>query len=324
VILDSNMEVTAGNLSTYVKDLLKGRLVLWGGTYGVTPTFITQYSGKMPNSLVYTSICRGAFNATLANAFLGRGAGAFLSYSDYVAVSFCEANGPPLLEKLLMDDNTLDDAFTPGIKETDGDPAEFKLFGAKTLALRDGLKDPSFESGNLAAAWTTAGDARIIPVLGGWGPTHGGRMAIISTGLGFTTSSGSMSQRICLGPDDDFLLFDWNFFSEEFVEYCGSIYQDEFRVTIEDVETGAETVLFSRTIDALCSKVKKTPLHFGAPPDPDPNPSGVGVWTTDWRSEAAAIPEALKGKQVQITFSTTDVGDSAWDTAVLIDAIELF
>ncbi len=128
---------------------------------------------------------------------------------------------------------------------------------------------------------------------------------------------------ICLGPEDDFLLFDWAFFSEEFVEWCGSEYQDSFEVVLTDVQTATETIVFSRIIDELCDQVSPTQLHFDAPPDDPFDPSGVGVWTTGWTSTAAEVPESLKGKQVRVTFRCEDETDSEWDTAVLLDNIEL-
>jgi len=53
-------------------------------------------------------------------------------------------------------------------------------------------------------------------------------MALISTGLGFTTAAGSIAQPVCLPPLPPgattwTLSYDWNFFSEEFLEFCGSI-----------------------------------------------------------------------------------------------------
>lgn len=314
VIVDSNMAVTPANKAAYETDLKKGRLVLWYGTYGMTPNFIKRYTGPMPNSLVYMSICRGTWNGTLAAAFLGQGAGAFLGYSDYVKVSFTKAHGPPLLDVLLEDDKTMADAFTPGQKETDADPAEFMLFGAGDLALDpERLNDGGFESAAIGQGWLPAGDARIVPWLGEFGPTEGAFMGIISTGLGFTTSSGSISQTFCLGAGAQAIVFDWNFISEEFVEYCGSIYQDFFIVSIENLDTGGSAQLFATWVDALCGDVFPVGFSFDQ----------GDAHATGWNHANLPLPEGFGGSQVRLTFAASDVGDSIYDTAILLDDIRV-
>ncbi|MCB9897302.1 MAG: hypothetical protein H6825_04800 [Planctomycetes bacterium] len=315
VIVDSNVGASVASVRANAADLIAGRMVIWGTTFGLTPTFVTKYSGEMPNSVVYMSICRGAFNSTMANAFTGKGAGCFFGYTDYVAVSFCKQVGPPLLTELLAEDAMVADAFVPGLVETDSDPAEFEMWGSLTLELaRGGLSDESFESGNIHGAWTTAGDARIVSGLGDASPTSGGLCAIISTGLGYTTSSGSMSQVVCLPADATLLVFDWDFFSEEFLEWCGSIYQDRFIVTMTAVDPpGAPVTLFETEVDALCGSVHPADVSFDE----------GDVHTTGWQSSAVDIPAAFAGTAVRLTFSCTDVGDSIYDSAILIDQIEI-
>jgi hypothetical protein len=316
VIVDSNMAVTPANKTAYEIDLKKGRLVLWYGTYGLTPTFFTRYTGAMPNSLVYMSICRGTWNGTLAQAFLGQGAGSFLGYSDYVKVSFTKAHGPPLLDVLLEDDKTMADAFTPGQKETDADPAEFMLFGAGDLSLDpERLNDGGFESAAIGQGWLPAGDARIVTWLGEFGPTEGDFMGIISTGLGFTTSSGSISQTFCLGADAQAIAFDWNFTSEEFMYYCESIYQDYFVVSIQNLDTGGSAQLFSTWIKALCDEGGLFQVDFSF--------DQGDVWATGWRHAKIPLPAGFGGSQVRLTFAASDVGDSIYDTAILLDDIRV-
>jgi len=327
VCLHSNMAVNVNTVQTYRADLLKGRLILWYGNFGITPSFIRHYTGNMPNSLVYMSICRGTFNSTMADAFIAQGAAAYLGYSDYVAVSFCQSHGPPLLDTLLLERMTLDDAYTFDV-ETDADPAAFLLFGATDLAIDPAsLKDGSFESGNIAGAWSTAGDARVVGGLGGYGPTDGNLTAIISTGLGFTVSSGSFSQELCLPADTTGIFFDWNFFSAEFLWWCGFEFQDTFEVELTDVANPFNTVTaFRVAIDDLCGSVSLTDILFdkqpGTPPFEDGKEAG-DVYATGWTTQLIDVPPEMVGKKVRITFRCFDVGDSEWDTAVLVDAIEV-
>jgi hypothetical protein len=314
VVVHSNMNATTANKVTYEDDLKTGRLVLWYGQYGMTPSFFRKYTGTMPNSLVYMSICRGTWNGTLAQAFLDQGAGAFLGYSDYVDVGFTIQCGVPFLEKMLEDGTTIDDAFIPGLKETDGDPAEFMLFGATSLELDPGnLHDGDFEAGTLQQSWVTQGDARALPVLGNFVPTEGLWMGIVSTGLGFTVDSGRMSQTFCLSGDAKKISFRWNFISEEFVEYCGDIYQDFFRVSIANLDEGGSAVLFYTAIDDVCGNVSPVGFSFDQ----------GDAHATGWRSTTVPIPASFAGKKVRLTIEAGDVGDSIYDTAVLVDDVKV-
>lgn len=316
IVLDSNMLVTADNLVNYEDDLLKGRLVLWGNTYGITPSFITEYAGKLPNSLMYMSIGRGTWNASMAQAFLNSGAGTYLGFDEDVSVQFCEEAGPPLLTSLLQDSLTMQDAFIPGqIDPYGSDQAEFKLFGANDLEIAESsLLDAGLESGNINQAWTVSGDARIITSLGDSSPTEGVNTAIISTGLGFTTDSGAMSQNFCLCDVPSSISFDWNFFSEEFLEYVGSSFQDSFSAIISDVDDPTnQYIMLSETVDSLAPSVESVNNSFDQ----------GDVYATGWQQFTGNIPESLRGKTVTLKFETMDVGDSIYDSAVLIDNINL-
>lgn len=321
VVVHSNMAVTPANKVTYEDDLKKGRLVLWHGSYGITPSFVERYSGTLPNSLVWMGICRGAFNGTMAGAFLARGAGAYLSFDEYVSVSWPIQLGVQTMQTLVMDDMTLSDAFTPGQLDpnyTGGNPfgaAEWKLYGADDLSIDlEGIQDGSFESNSIGQAWTVAGDGRIVPSLGAATPTDGAYMGIVSTGLGFTTDSGTISQRFCMPADAGSISLDWNFFSEEFLEYVGSIFQDAFVVTLTEVDDPSNQIeIVNEYVDSLADQVTPVANSFDQ----------GDVYATGWRTTTVAIPESLRGKRVELSFYATDVGDSIYDTAVLIDRVEI-
>ena len=106
--------------------------------------------------------------------------------------------------------------------------------------------------------------------------------------------------------------FDWNFFSEEFLEYVGSIYQDSFIVTLSEKNNPGNTLtLVSETIDSLAGQVHKVDNSFDQ----------GDVYATGWETTTTTIPESFQNKKVILKFYTTDVGDSIYDTAVLIDNI---
>lgn len=302
------------NLRRWERDLRLGRIAIFPqGVAGVLPSYLTQYSVRLPASVVYVGTCRSSADMSLASALLERGASAYLGFDGYVDSAFAGAVGVDLFTKLLAGE-PLAAAFTPG--QTDG-AAAFTLDGDPGMTLAIGpIVNRSFEvqSGFLAsvAGFTVQGDGRIIGNLGVTMPTDGARMALVSTGLGLTTQSGSFAQAVCLPPLPPGatalkLEYDWNFFSEEFLEYCDSQYQDFFKVSF------GETVLQSTKIDDLCDD----PL----------TPSDVsfdkgGVYMTGWRTQSVDLT-SLAGTTDVLTFAAGDVGDSIFDTVILVDNARL-
>jgi len=313
VVIYSNMTATPAARAEYEDDLQSGRLVLWGSMFGVMPSFIQHHAGTLPDSIIYMSICRGTWNDSMANAFLARGAKAYLGYSDYVGVEFTVDVGTQLFEALLAPGQSMEEAFVAGRVETDADPAEFKLVGTKAIsAAVSGLQNGAFDGGALSG-WQATGDGRVIAQLGATAPAAGTHMAVISTGLGFTTESGALHQVLCLGSATA-LSYRWNFMSEEFLEYVGSQYQDAFIVTVEEAGNPASRVqLQGDTIDSLAAGVGPVSNSFDR----------GDVHATGWRQASHTIPAALLGKTVLLRFYVTDVGDSVYDTAVLLDDIKV-
>jgi hypothetical protein len=334
VVFYTAQTATQSNKPAFEADLKKGRLAIGSGYYAILPSFISYNSANSyPDSLVMMGACRSTFNNTMANAFLSSGAKTYLGYSGYVLTSFNQQVAKEFFHRLLEipSISNVGDAFIPGQKQGDG--VEFQLVGSSGLEKPGSeLENGGFESGNLGA-WATAGDGRVLSQLGEFLPTEGAFMGIISTGLGFTTTSGSIEQKVCLPADAKRLEFNWNFNSEEFVEYCGSIFQDFFRVEIITASGGTQTI-FLRAVDDLCHTVRPSGLHFDqSGPGCHPTPGGFGsggndctVWTTDWQAasiDVAAIAAANQGKAVTIRFSAGDIGDSIFDTAVLLDNIRV-
>ena len=144
-------------------------------------------------------------------------------------------------------------------------------------------------------------------------PTDGDRMALVSTGLGLTTQSGSFAQKVCLPPlpagaTQLILQYDWNFFSEEFMEFCGSPYQDFFQVTF------GNNVLQGTKIDDLCSDAL---IHLD-----DVGFDKGDVWMTGWRTQMVDVT-LFAGATDTLTFAAGDVGDSIYDTVILVDNVRL-
>lgn len=120
----------------YQEDLKAKRIVVWGNSYGVTQEFIKKYNDNFPNTLVYMSICKGAYNDTMADVLTSKGAASYIGYDNYVDVSFAKTYGVKLFEDLLKSGANLSTAYKVGIKEDDEDPAELKLFGTSNLSIQ--------------------------------------------------------------------------------------------------------------------------------------------------------------------------------------------
>lgn len=116
-------------------DLLTQRVVIANGQFSITPRFISAYA-SLDDAIVYVSSCRSAFDSSLADAFAGAGAAAFVGYTDYVNSDFSDTRGQRLFNTLLDGEEI---GATPGINsdiESDDDPARFALFGDATAKLQ--------------------------------------------------------------------------------------------------------------------------------------------------------------------------------------------
>jgi len=317
VVILTGQQATNANKATYQIELDKGRLAIISGYYAILPSFISSHNGQFPDSLVFINTCRSSRNTSMANAFLNKGAKTYLGYSNYVKATFATERAKDFHNKWVLNPVNLvttGDSFTPGLNDGQTPPANWEMLGANNLQLPSGeLQNGDFETGTLGA-WSASGDGRIITQLGTFAPTGGSYMGIVSTGLGFTTSSGAISQKVCLAKDTKTISFDWNFSSEEFREYCGSSYQDYFRV--EAVTDSGTALLFNRKVDDICGGTFKVPFSFDR----------GDVWSYGWQNNAvdvSGIAAANTGKSITLRFSAGDVGDSIYDSAILLDNIKL-
>ena len=77
------------------------------------------------------------------------------------------------------------------------------------------------------------------------------------------------------------------------------------------------TTLFTKNIDSLCGSVGRSDITFDQPADEN---GESGVYNTGWMSQSSDI-SSYSGKAVRLKFSATDVGDSIYDSAILLDNI---
>jgi len=308
-----------------------------------TPAYVSRL-GDFPQSLIVNTACAGLDNDTLKDAFLGKGAAAYLGYKGAGIYNFSQGLLKTLFTVLTETKKNVGDAYAalggttaptiPGIGKGGG------VFSVspegRDYVYSGSFKNGDFETGDLTS-WVAGGDGRVLTAFGGYrSRAPGGYLGLISTGLGFTTQQGGIRQEFCLSKDATEVQFDWSFSSEEFVEYCNRQFQDTFKVELVD-ELDQVTTLFTRTIDDLCGAGVTVglapPLDVSKPGCIPTNGVGIGtggndckVYTTGWQSASIDVSSAAAandGKGVTLKFSVSDVGDSAYDSAVTLDNIKI-
>lgn len=298
-------------------DLRRGRTILGSnGNYGVTGRFFSHHADEnFPRSLEYLGGCRSLWNGTLAGEFLALGAAAVAGYTGYVANDFAVKWGGTFFDNLISQ-KQLSGVAHVQIEDTTNPGTAFALIGAQNLdAAYSDMINASFESGNIEG-WLKTGDGRVISQLGGTGAVGGKFMAIISTGLGYTAESGELKQAFCIPAGKTTLSYWWKYYSEEFKEFCGSQYQDEFYCKI-DVAGKSKTIMDVR-VDDLCDGGKQ----FKGLTKADVGFDQGDVWMTPWVHQTADISPLAGGAAINLRFFATDAGDGIYDTAVLIDKVE--
>jgi hypothetical protein len=333
-------EIVDTNTTVYqnqYKALLKaGKLAIWknivikkNGTtnvksdvYAVRFPFISDLPGTFPNSVILNNSCESTMNNDLEIAFIGKGAKTYYGYSKIVSSRFCVENADTLTRRLAKELKTTGESFLARNDPYSTHNAAFQLKGANDVRYSEDLINGDFEFGKLDG-WTKSGDGRVISRLGFLNPTQGNFMGIISTGLGFTEATGSIFQSFRVRNNQSTLTVKWNFLSEEFLEFINSQFQDYFRIIIRKAD-GTEEVLLRKTIDELAADFGATPTSAGnlIPVSPDIVFDRGGVYMTNWQTSTFNITQ-YRGQRITIIFAAGDVGDSIYDTAILLDEISV-
>lgn len=319
----------------YLPKLLSLELGLWEkmivsntGTSSDTATvyvayseFIRKLQGTFPNSVVFNSSCESSKLMNLKNAFFGKGAKAYYGYSEIVYSDFAARMIDTVARRFargLSSDQAYFDATDPHNPYS----ARFEYFKADNMSFSLSIVNGDYEAAALEG-WTKEGDGRVITRLGPVNPTQGSRMGIISTGLGYTTSSGSLSQCVKIADNQSTMTLKWNFLSEEFLEFIHSPYQDYFRIILKK-QDGSQVTLLSKNIDQLA-------VQFGADTNmvgqlvsvsPEITFDQGGVYMTNWQSATFDVTP-YRGQIVIVEFVCGDIGDSIYDTAVLLDEVKI-
>lgn len=317
----------------YLPKLLSLQIGMWErlvisntGTTDDTATVYTTYSsffnnipGSFQNSVIFNSSCQSTAADNLKNAFFAKGAKAYYGYSKIVYSDFA-ARMIDTVARRFARGLTSDQAYFDATDPHNPYSARFEYKKSADMSFPFSLTNGNYEAGTLEG-WTKEGDGRVITRLGSVNPTQGSYVGIISTGLGYTTSSGSVSQCLKIENNQSSIRFKWNFLSEEFLEYIHSQFQDYFRVKVIKSD-GSEVTLFSKNIDQIA-------VEFGA----DTNQVGQlvavspeivfdrgDVYMTNWQTSTVDVTP-FRGQVIVVEFICGDIGDSIYDTAILLDEI---
>lgn len=277
----------------------------------------TNFPEKLPNSIIFNNSCKNG-NKQFYKAFDSIGAATYYGHSDNTTRSNAIECTTEVLEGLI-DGKTTGEAYVPRssweIFPDDKDNVKIPI----SLPFSNG----GFEEGFLN--WKKEGDGRIITGLAFLEPTEGSKMAIVSTGLGYTDKYGSISQTFTAGNNDTTLEFDWNYLSEEFLEFIDSIYQDPFKVTLTKVDGSLSETLLYKTVDSIAADFGATQDYGGdlISVSPDIVFDVDDVWMTNWQTFQCDISE-FQGDEVTIKFEAEDLGDEIYDTVILLDNIKIY
>ena len=325
VITYTDQTADLDSILNYLPDLLANRLAIgYGDVFVVLPSYVRAYNGTFPGSLVYVSACRSAYNGSLGAAFLAKGAKGYLGFSEYVNAKYAKEVAGVFYKNFMDKGKEAKESFDTAVKEKGandkskgykkgkGAAASFKYWGVSDLKMGGKeLQNAGFEEG--LVGWQAEGDARAVSRLGSLKPQEGKRMAIISTGLGSVSdSNSSLIQKICGKEGKAKVSFKYNFVSEEPMEYVGSQYDDNFTVVVT-IKSNGKTLL-ERTINNS-AWIPIAGINFAG--------GDSTTFHTGWATVSSDLGDIKADDKLEIVFRVKDKGDSIYDSAALIDDIQL-
>lgn len=188
------------------------------------------------------------------------------------------------------------------------------------------LKNGGFETYNSSTTkpgtWTALGDVRTVQKLGAISPATSGstRMALLTTGIGAQQNAkfgngkeGSMINQVIYIPSGASTLeFDYDFVSEEPMEYVGNQFNDSFVVRISTGDTVRVEKQYASVNTSTWKSVSGVNFTGG----------DSTVYHTGWQHVSINLNTMLT-KTINLQFIVYDVGDSYYDSACLIDNVKI-
>lgn len=200
------------------------------------------------------------------------------------------------------------------------------LKGDDNALLVDGLKNGNFEKISMFSTtplyWKSMGDVRNLMSLGNLitKSSNGIRAAFISTGIGSQndaqfgdgTEGSILYQTFRVPQGAKKLTFTYDFISEEPMEYVGSIFNDAFAVQLTRGSQVHHNQIYESINSSEWSLVKNIDFVGG----------DHTTYHTGWTTVSIDV-SALSNKVVTLSFIIYDVGDRIYDSACLIDNVQI-
>ena len=189
--------------------------------------------------------------------------------------------------------------------------AVMKLYGDTEFVLR-GSEEENLGFEEELAGWYCVGDTRAVTRLNDVWPTEGKRMAVVGTGLGSVEESDSQITKTVKNKAYHTLSFDYDFISEELMEYYQSSYNDQLLITLSGYEQGNYVVktLVTESVNGSEWIYLGGNYFYGG---------DETTYHTGWKSAQIDISSFDNDSDLTISVKVWDEGDSLYDSAVAVD-----
>ncbi|WP_028519047.1 cellulose binding domain-containing protein [Ruminococcus flavefaciens] len=342
-IMLTNEICTDTNLEAYAHDWDEDRIGViidedsYDPYYVILPKLYSDcYSGsKLSDAVVALNTCQsfgadGDYFYGLGDAFIDSGASAVVGFHNSIYASYAIPFTIDFIDHMINGDNCADafDACKTAYGDDDGHNGVPVLYGDYDALISAGdlingdyekLLWPLTNLNLFIPGWKKGGDARVVNKLGPIDTISNSHMAILTTGVGSGenvyisggTEGSYLSQTFKIPEGAETLSFYYNFVSEEPMEYVGSKFDDKFTADIYDVnDNNVLRAAFESVNTSSWTAVSGINFDGG----------DSTCYETGWKKVNIDVSQCT-GKYISMRFSVTDVGDSIYDTAVLIDKV---